>query len=111
MVVFLSETRFFSDRVDGLLRSLGFAHGLGVRCQGRGGGLSLLCRDEVDVKLQSLDRLHIDVVILDPMTTVERWRLTGFYGESRRELRHRNWDYLKELNYRSSLPWLCVGGF
>jgi hypothetical protein len=51
MVVFLSETRFFSDGVDGLLRSLGFAHGLGVGSHGRGGGLALLCKEEVHVKL------------------------------------------------------------
>ena len=54
-MVFLSETRFFSDRVDVLLRSLGFAHGLGVGTNGRGGGLALLWKDEVCVKLQSLD--------------------------------------------------------
>ena len=84
VVVFLSETRFFSDRVDVLLRSLGFAHGLGVGTNGRGGGLALLWKDEVCVKLQSLDKLHIDVVVLDPMTNGEKWRFIGFYGEARR---------------------------
>jgi hypothetical protein len=51
VVVFLSETRFFSDGVDGLLRSLGFAHGLGVGNHGRDGGLALLWKEEVHVKL------------------------------------------------------------
>ena len=86
----MSETRFFSDRVDGLLRALGFAHGLGVDSFGRGGGLALLWRTEVDVQLQSLDKLHIDVAVLDPLTKEEKWRFTGFYGESRRELRYRS---------------------
>ena len=63
------------------------------------------------VKLQSYDKLHIDVVIVDATTSVERWRLTGFYGKSRRELRYRSWDCLRTLNDRSSLPWLCVGNF
>jgi len=111
VVVFLSETRFFLDRVDVLLRSLGFAHGLGVGTNGRGGGLALLWKDEVCVKLQSLDKLHIDVAVLDPMTNGEKWRFTGFYGEARRELRYRSWDCLKMLKGRSSLPWLCVGDF
>lgn len=109
-LVFLSETRLFYDRVDGLLRMLGFAHGLGVGSHGRGGGLALLWRDEVDVKLQSLDKLHIDLVVHDPVTA-EKWRLTGFYGEARRDLRHRSWDCLKMLNGCGSLPWLCVGDF
>lgn len=35
-LVFLSETRLFFDRVDGLARSLGLANGLGVGSFGRG---------------------------------------------------------------------------
>lgn len=35
-VVFLSETRFFSDRVDGLVSALNMAGGFGVGCYGRG---------------------------------------------------------------------------
>jgi len=84
---------------------------MGVGSQGRGGGLALLWSDVVCVKLQSYDKLHIDVVIVDATTSVERWRLTGFYGKSRRELRYRSWDCLRTLNDRSSLPWLCVGNF
>ena len=78
---------------------------------GRGRGLALLWRDEVELRLQSLDKLHIDVAVLDPVTKVDKWRFTGFYGELRRELRYRSWDCLKLLNDRSSLPWLCAGDF
>jgi hypothetical protein len=81
MIVFISETRFFSDRVDGILRSLGFDKGLGVGNYGRGGGIALLWKELIGVKLQSLDKLHIDVVILDPVTNNEKWRLTGFLGK------------------------------
>jgi hypothetical protein len=63
------------------------------------------------VKLQSIDKLHIDVAVLDPVTKVEKWRFTGFYGEARRELRYRSWDCLRMLNDQSSLLWLCVGDF
>lgn len=84
---------------------------MGVGSYGKGGGIGLLWRDGVDVNLQSLDRLHIDVVVLDPATREDKWRLTGFYGEARRELRYRSWDCLKMLNDHGSLPWLCVGGF
>jgi hypothetical protein len=111
MLVFLSETRFFSDRVDGLLRTLGYHHGLGVGTHGRGGGIALLWKDEVDVRLQSLDKLHIDVAVLDSVTKEEKWRFTGFYGETTRELRYRSWECLKMLKGCSSLPWLCMGDF
>jgi hypothetical protein len=58
-----------------------------------------------------LDKMHIDVTILDSVTKVEKWRFTRFYGESWRDLRFRSWDYLKLLNARSVLPWLCAGDF
>lgn len=86
-LVFLSVTRLFDNSVDGLLRSLGLHNGYGVGSFGRGGGLALLWTHDVRVKLQTYDKLHIDVMVLDPRTDAELWRFTGFYGESRRELR------------------------
>jgi hypothetical protein len=84
-LVFLSETCCFSDSVERLRRELGLPFGVGVGCYGRGGGLVLLWTNEVCVKLQSYDKLHIDVMIVDQLSGAEFWRFTGFYGESRRE--------------------------
>lgn len=89
-LVFLSETRFFSNSVEGLLRKLGLANGLGVGSFRRGGGLALLCSRELKIKLQSCDKLHIDVVVLNPETDEEVWQFTGFYDEPRREHRCRS---------------------
>ena len=110
-VVFLSETRFFSDRVDGLVSTLGMEGGFGVGTRGQGGGLALLWSREVTVKLESYDRLHVDVTIRAVSSQFEEWRFTGFYGESRRELRYRSWDLLNLLSSKSELPWICVGDF
>jgi hypothetical protein len=93
-LVFLSETRFFDDKVDGLLCQLGFANGFGVGSFGRGGGLALLWTRDIIVHIQSCDRLHIDAEVHDPSTQRAAWHFTGFYGESRKELRYRNWDLL-----------------
>jgi hypothetical protein len=106
-----TRERLFFDNVDGLKQSLGFAHGLGVGSFGREGGLALLWNRDVHVKFQSCDKLHIDVLILDPATQEAKWRFIGFYGESRRELRFRSWECLRHLNTQSVLPWLCVGDF
>jgi hypothetical protein len=61
--------------------------------------------------VHSLDNHHIDVVVLEPATQEEVWRVTGFYGEPRRELRQRSWECLKFLQGKSSLPWMCIGDF
>lgn len=108
MIVFLSETRRFDNNVDGPVHYFGLQNGIGVGSFGRGGGLALLWSHEVKIKVQSCDKLHIDVAVLDPDTDEEAWRFTGFYGEPQREMRHRSWDLLKLLNTRANLPWLCV---
>lgn len=110
-LVFLSETRFFNDRVDGLVRTLGLERGVGVGCYGRGGGLALLWSREVMVQLESYDKVHIDVTVRTPLPQLREWRFTGFYGESRRELRYRSWDHMKFLGSMSDLQWLCAGDF
>jgi len=110
-VVFLSETHYFDNRVDGLVRSLGMEGGLGVGSLSRGGGLALFWSREVVVNLESYDKLHIDVTVRQATNTSMAWRFTGFYGESRKELRHRNWECLQFLKNQSSLPWLCAGDF
>lgn len=101
-VVFLSETRLFDDRADGLVRSLGTTGGFGVGSLGRGGGLALLWNHEVDVKLESYNKNHIDVTVT--MSPSVKWRFTGFYGEPRKELRYQSWGLLKLLKSKGNLP-------
>ena len=67
-LVFLSETRIFDNSVEYLKRKLNFPNGVGVGSFGRGGGLALLWTHEVCVKLQSYNKLHIDVAVLDPLS-------------------------------------------
>jgi len=107
----VQETRLFSNNVEGLRRSLGFPNGVGVGTFGHGGGLALLWMNEVCVKLQSYDKLHIDVVVVDPTSDAELWRFTGFYGEARRQRRHRSWELLRFLNAQNSASWICAGDF
>lgn len=96
-LVFLSETRLFSDSVQSLKRELGLPNGLGVGSFGWGGGLALLWMHEICVQLQSYDNFHIDVVIVDQNSGEEQWRFTGFYGEARRERRYRSWELMHFL--------------
>jgi hypothetical protein len=110
-VVFLLETRIFSDSVDTLKCSLNFLNGVGVGSFGRGRGLAMLWTRDVEVKLNTYDKLHIDISVLDSVTMEEKWRFTGFYGAARRELRHRSWDCLRLLNSRARLPSLCAWDF
>ena len=48
--------------MDGLIRTLRMKGGFGVGSFGQGGGLALLWSQEVEVKLESCDKHHIDIV-------------------------------------------------
>lgn len=69
--MFLSETHLFDDRVDGLKHSLGFPNGCGVGSYGRGGGLAMLWTHDICVKLHTYDKLHIDIMVINPSTDEE----------------------------------------
>lgn len=48
---------------------------MGVGSYGRGGGLALLWSDAICVKVQSYDKMHIDVMVVDTLSG-------GSYGGS-----------------------------
>lgn len=74
---------------------------------GRSGGLAFLWRYDGEVKLNSVFRNHIDVMI--SIADREEWRLTGFYEEPNRRLRRNTWELLRVLSQHSSLPWCVIG--
>ena len=85
MLFFLSETRPFSNDVQGLRMRLGFPNGVGVGSYGQGGFI-LLWSNNVCVMVQTYDKLHIYVMVDEPSLGAERWHFIGFYGEAWREL-------------------------
>jgi hypothetical protein len=57
-----------------------------VAATGLSGGLALFWRKDVTVAVQSMSKSHMDVVLSCDLVPMREWRLTGFYGEPRREL-------------------------
>lgn len=75
------------------------------------GGLALFWRRDVTVAFQTMSKSHVDVVLSCDVMRTRQWRLTGFYGEPRRELRKNSWYLLRFLRAQLDLPWLCMGDF
>lgn len=90
-VVFLMETRMGLERAQGLQRNLGFPNVIVVDSQGLSGGLMLLWHGDVVITEQSKSRSHVDVLLSCDKLRISQWRLTGFYGEPRRERRKESW--------------------
>jgi hypothetical protein len=63
------------------------------------------------VAIQSLSKIHIDVLLSWPDLGVHQWRMTSFYGEPRRLLRKNSWYLLCFLRGQLDSPWICLGDF
>uniref|UniRef100_A0A803P703 Uncharacterized protein n=1 Tax=Cannabis sativa TaxID=3483 RepID=A0A803P703_CANSA len=77
--------------------------------QGRKGGLAFLWKISSDAHLLKFSAHHIDMEVHIP--SYDHWRLTGFYGEPNRSLRHTTWELLRDLADDSNLPWCIIGDF
>ena len=61
------------------------------------------------LKVEGSDKYYIDAVI--DKNTSNQWRFTGFYGEPETARRSEAWSKLRQLNFDSVMPWLCMGDF
>ena len=109
-IVFLSETKLKSKRMERIRNRIGFANGLFVSSCGSSGGLALLWTRETNLEIKSYGNHHIDAIVTEENTNF-KWRLTGFYGHSQAHLRQFSWDLLSYLKDQYHLPWICLGDF
>ena len=89
---------------------LGYVNGFYVQRQGRGSGLAMFWRKEVNLEIKSYSKYHIDAVIIEEASSFKR-RLMGFYGHPKTHQRKESWRFLNMLNSQFRLPWLCFGDF
>ena len=69
----------------------------------------MLQKNEMDLHIQTYTQNHIDALIMSNQNSP--WRITGFYGKPKEQLRHEIWLLLKHPKSRSSTPWLCIGDY
>jgi hypothetical protein len=106
-VLFLSETHLDKARAENLMRKLGYDSLSVHESDGQSGGLLMLWGTETKIKVQSVTKNFIDVIIEDEID----WRFTGIYGEPSWNQKHITWDALRDLHGQLQLPWLALGDF
>ncbi|XP_075663401.1 uncharacterized protein LOC142632980 [Castanea sativa] len=109
-IVFLSETKIRSRRMEIVKYRLGFPNGLIVPSRGCRGGLALLWSSDTKLEIKSFSNHHIDAVITESDNGF-LWRFTGFYGHPKPHLREESWKLLSLLNSQFNIPWFCCGDF
>ncbi|KAG2627072.1 hypothetical protein PVAP13_3KG226670 [Panicum virgatum] len=92
-VFFLSETHLDKVKADNVRRRAGFDHLIIHESDGRSGGLLLLWKEEVNIRLQAVTHNYIDVVIEEN----GGWRFTGVYGEPDWRHKARTWEAIRSI--------------
>jgi exonuclease III len=64
-VFFLSETHLDNEKANNLRRRAGFDKMLVHESDGRSGGLLLLWKEEINIRMQDITKYYIDVIIED----------------------------------------------
>ena len=108
-VLFLMETKWSIAKMRKLCFDLNFQSMLAVPSDRCSGGLGMFWKPECNLHIQTFSPNHIDVHILP--NSQQPWRITGFYGRREGHRMHELWQLLRQLQARSSLPWIFMGDF
>ena len=108
-IVFIAETWLVEARLKVLLKNLKFRNMHVVSEETQGGGLVLLWRGDVQLRVVSSSLNHVDTIINEGRDNT--WRFTGFYGAPETSNRHITWNLLRNLNAQFDFPWVCAGDF
>uniref|UniRef100_A0A803QIL1 Reverse transcriptase domain-containing protein n=1 Tax=Cannabis sativa TaxID=3483 RepID=A0A803QIL1_CANSA len=108
-MIFLSETRLTSARMEFVRIQLGFDGCFTVDAKGKSGGLALLWSKDYMVQIKSYKGSHIDALVENNLGFT--WRFTGFYGSPDPGGRLESWKLLNRLKNMFSGAWVCGGDF
>ena len=90
--MFIAETWLVEARLKVLLKKLKFRNMHVVSKETQEGGLVLLWRGDVQLRVVSSSLNHVDTIINEGRDNT--WRFTGFYGPPETSNRHITWNIL-----------------
>ncbi|XP_043694226.1 uncharacterized protein LOC122644928 [Telopea speciosissima] len=105
---FLVETKAQETRIQVLQCQLGYAHYVAVNANGAPGGLAILWRDNIQVKIRVADDRIIDAEVVSDQGNF--W-ITCVYGDPVRSNRHIVWNRICSYGASHSDPWMCIRDF
>ena len=108
-IVFLMETKLKKKGIEEVKNELKIDNVVCVDRIGMSGGLALFWDSEWDVKLRTLSKSHIDVIVIEKDGV--SWRLIGIYGHPKKLKRIETWNLMRLLHQQVTLPWICIGDF
>ena len=108
-IVFVAETWLKKARLISLRDKWKFDGMIDFSREGRGGGVAVFWKKEMDFSVDTYSPNHIDAVINKGKEG--EWRFTGFYSEPDTNSHFISWATLRRLKSKFSLTWSCAGDF
>ncbi|XP_042962598.1 uncharacterized protein LOC122296867 [Carya illinoinensis] len=110
-VVFLQETRLNARRWTTYKYTLGFSNCFIVDVVGRSGGLAMLWKYELALRILNYSMNHVHAEIELPSVEGGKCVITGVYGHPQVDCREEVWALLKHLSLTVCCPRLVFGDF
>lgn len=112
-LVFLMETKQSEMEFETTKKKVGFEYGLAAGCdergRGRAGGVALLWRNSLEVRVTSFSNNHICAEIVDAWDFT--WFFSGIYGFPEDVNKHKTIELIRALTAACGGGWVCVGDF
>ena len=108
-IVFIAKTWLKKARLIYFRDKLKFDGMIEFSRKGRGKGVVIFWKKEVDFSVDTYSPNHIDAIINKGKEG--EWRFTGFYGEFETSNHYISWATLSRLKAKFTLPWICAEDF
>uniref|UniRef100_A0A2N9I7H8 Endonuclease/exonuclease/phosphatase domain-containing protein n=1 Tax=Fagus sylvatica TaxID=28930 RepID=A0A2N9I7H8_FAGSY len=108
MIVFLSETKAYEDRMQVIAKKIGFQNLVAIGPKGRAGGLCMLWVNDLEVEILEFNSNMIAIQIKECNVC---WSLVGFYGPPYKAKHLKTWINLCALLETIQGPWMCCWDF
>ncbi|KAJ1417306.1 Zinc finger, CCHC-type [Sesbania bispinosa] len=109
-IVFLSETKATSRKVEQFRRKLRFHQSFCVEANGLSGGLALFWRHPIDIHISNYNNNFIHTTI-NTNDSPKVWEATFLYGSPRARDGRNFWYVLRGLHADNQTPWCLMGYF
>jgi len=104
-VIILFETMSNANNIEELKYVLCFVFCFCCDREGRGGGLAILWKKNLNCRITNYSKNHVDVEVTDNIRG--SWRLTGFYGFPEGGRRRASWNFFKASSSEIATAMVC----
>lgn len=109
-MVFLMETKNKNNVLERVRKRIQFQSMFTIEPVGIAGGLAIMWDEEVKVEVEGSTGELINVKCTD-LHRGDLMRISFLHASTKFQERLRHWRDVKNSNYLSPLPWLCIGDF